>query len=285
MNSRLLRPPHPLVFPPASTAPAFNVFNAESILGVLSATVASSHPIYLQTSASTVRCFSPHALAAMVHALLPASLRPLVRLHLDHCSDPDLIRACLDAGWSSVMIDASADPLASNVRRTSEIVALAKPYHALVEGEIGVVGGEEDGFESYGAPDAIPALHDVLRFIDDSGADLVAVGAGTRHGHYSDHPCSLHHHILEAVHLARPHTPLVLHGGTGIPLDDVARAVRSGGIRKLNISTAIKDAWLASQQAHLASPNPHRIIDSVQNSIAAVHESALTVIHFLSSIQ
>ena len=113
MNSRLLRPPHPLVFPPASTAPAFNVFNAESILGVLSAAAASSHPIYLQTSASTVRCFSPHALAAMVHALLPVSLRPLVRLHLDHCSDPDLIRACLDAGWSSVTLRGTAERIQS----------------------------------------------------------------------------------------------------------------------------------------------------------------------------
>lgn len=273
------------MFPPATTAPAFNIFNAETISGVLSAATSANHPIYLQTSASTVRTFSPPALAGIVNALLPPPLRPLVRLHLDHCSDPDLIRACLDAGWHSVMIDASADPLPLNIRRTSEIVALAKPYHALVEGEIGIVGGEEDGFESYGAPDAIPQLHDVLRFIDDSGADLVAVGAGTRHGHYSDHPCSLHHHILEAVHLARPATPLVLHGGTGIPPNDVARAVRSGGIRKLNISTAIKDAWLASQQAHLASPHPHRIIDGIQNSIAAVRESALTVIHFLSSIQ
>lgn len=273
------------MFPPSTTAPAFNIFNAESILGVLSAAESTNQPIYLQTSASTVRCYSPKPLAAMVHALLPPALRPLVRLHLDHCSDPDLIRACLDAGWLSVMIDASSDPLPTNIRRTSEIVALAKPYHALVEGEIGVVGGEEDGFDSYGAPDAIPLLHDVLHFIDNSGADLVAVGAGTRHGHYSDHPCSLHHLILETVHLARPDTPLVLHGGTGIPHDDVARAVRSGGIRKLNISTAIKDAWLASQQAHLASPHPHRIINSIQNSIAAVHESALTVIHFLSSIK
>lgn len=72
--------------------------------------------------------------------------------------------------------------------------------------------------------------------------------------------------------------------GTGIPHFDIARAVRSGSIRKQHISTALKDAWLSSQQAHLAPSHPLRVISAVQNSIAAVRESALTVIHFSSSL-
>ncbi len=271
------RPPLP------RAAIAFNVFNAETILGVAAAVQESSAAAYLQTSASTVKAYGATALAGMIHALIPADIRRRIVLHLDHCDTDSMFRDCLVAGWDSIMIDASSRPLAENIRRTREIVILAREYGALAEGEIGVVGGDEDGFASYASGDVKPAPDDVLRFMDETGANLIAVGVGTKHGHY-EQPCEVDQVLLEAVHRARPDAALVLHGGSGIPENQIRAAVQRGGIRKINISTEIKDAWLGAQRAHLAGTDPHKVIAGVQSAIAAVKQTALAKIHLLQSI-
>ncbi len=271
--------------PPSSLPPAaiaFNIFNAETILGVAAAVRGSGLPVYLQTSASTVRCYGAAALAGMIHALIPADIRRLIILHLDHCDTDTLFRDCLEAGWNSVMIDASARPLEENILRTRGVVAMAHEYGAFAEGEIGVVGGEEDGFEAYASDKVKPAPEDVLRFIDETGADLVAVGVGTRHGHY-EQACQVDQPLLEAVHRARPAAALVLHGGSGIPEEQLRASVQRGGIRKINISTEIKDAWLSSQRTHLEGAQPHQVIAGVKLAIAAVYQTALTKMNLLAS--
>jgi fructose/tagatose bisphosphate aldolase len=146
------------------------------------------------------------------------------------------------------------------------------------------VGGEEDGFENYAGANVRPALHDVVRFIDETGAALVAVGVGTKHGHYDPAAgCAVDQALLEAVHAARPAAPLVLHGGSGIPDDQLRAAVRRGGIRKINISTEIKEAWLDAQRAHLAGANPHKVVDGVKSAVAAVRQAALVKMNLLAS--
>ena len=260
---------------------AFNVFNAETIAGVVAAVQETGACAYIQTSASTVMSWGAPALSGMINALIPADIRGRIVLHLDHCDTDLLFRDCLEAGWDSIMIDASSRPLAENIRRTREVVIMAGEFGALAEGEIGVVGGDEDGFESYASGDAKPAPDDVLRFIDETGADLIAVGVGTKHGHY-EQPCEVDQPLLEAVHRARPGAALVLHGGSGIPEDQLRAAVQHGGIRKINISTEIKEAWLGAQRAHLASADPSKVIAGVQSAIAAVKQSALTKIRLLN---
>lgn len=261
---------------------AFNVFNAETVLGVVAAVQESGAAAYLQTSAATVKVYGAAALAGMINALIPADSRRRILLHLDHCDANNIFRDCLEAGWDSVMIDASSRPLAENIRRTREVVVMAKDFGALAEGEIGVVGGDEDGFESYASVGARPARDEVLRFIDETGADLIAVGVGTKHGQY-EQPCEVDQPLLEAVHRARPGAALVLHGGSGIPEDQLRASVQRGGIRKINISTEIKDAWLGAQRAQLAGPDPHKVIAGVQSAIAAVKQTALAKIHLLHS--
>lgn len=272
-------PPRP---PLPRAAIAFNVFNAETILGVAAAVQESGATAYLQTSASTVKAYGAAVLAGMITALIPHDVRRRIVLHLDHCDTDSMFRDCLAAGWDSIMIDASSRPLAENIRRTREIVVLAKGYGALVEGEIGVVGGDEDGFESYASGDAKPAPDEVLRFMDETGADLIAVGVGTKHGHY-EQPCEVDQSLLEAVHRARPDAALVLHGGSGIPENQLRPAVQRGGIRKINISTEIKEAWLGAQRAHLNGADPHKVIAAVQSAIAAVKHTSLAKIHLLQS--
>lgn len=261
---------------------AFNVFNAETILGVVAAIAETGYAAYMQTSVSTVKAYGAASLAGMIGALVPAQIRSLIVLHLDHCDSDDMFRACLAAGWDSIMVDASARPLEENIRRTREVAALAREYHAHAEGEIGVVGGDEDGWESYAGSDAIPAPNEVLRFVDACGAGLIAVGVGTKHGHY-EQPCQVDQALLESVHAARPHAALVLHGGSGIPEDQLRVAVQRGGIRKINISTEIKDAWLGAQREHLAGADPHKVIAGVQGAIAAVKAVAVSKMNLLAS--
>lgn len=254
-------------------AVAFNVFNAETLLGVAAAMRQSGLPAILQTSSSTVKAYGAGCLAGMVAALLGPELRRRTVLHLDHCDTDSLFLECLEAGWDSVMIDASARPLEENIRRTRSVVLLAHSFGALVEGEIGVVGGDEDGFEVYAGDAGRTALEDVLQFIDGTGVDLVAVGVGTKHGHYET-PVNIDQTLLEAVHTARPGAALVLHGGSGIPESQLRDAVLRGGIRKVNISTEIKDAWLSAVQAHLDSSDPHKVIAAVKLAESAVCKAA-----------
>ena len=268
--------------PHVHAAVAFNVFNAETILGVVQAVQEASSPAYIQTSASTVKFYGAAPLSGMINALIPAEIRHRILLHLDHCDSDAIFRNCLEAGWDSIMIDASSLPLTENIRRTREIVLLAREFGALAEGEIGVVGGDEDGFAAYASSDKKPAPDEVLRFIDETGADLIAVGVGTKHGHY-EQPCEVDQALLEAVHRARPETALVLHGGSGIPEAQLRAAVQRGGIRKINISTEIKDAWLGAQRAYLASSDPHKVIGGVQSAIAAVQQLALSKVNLLAS--
>jgi len=261
---------------------AFNVFNAETILGVVQAVAESGHAAYLQTSASTVKAWGAAALGGMIAALIPGQMRSRIVLHLDHCDDDALFRDCLAAGWDSIMIDASRHPLEENIRRTREVVALARAAGAYAEGEIGAVGGDEDDFASYAGPDAKPAAASVVRFIDETGADLCAVGVGTKHGPY-DTPCQVDQLLLEQVHAARPGAALVLHGGSGIPGEQLRAAVRRGGVRKINISTEIKDAWLSALRAHGSSRDPYKVIAGVQSAAAAVKQTALTKMNLLAS--
>jgi ketose-bisphosphate aldolase len=261
---------------------AFNVFNAETILGVAAAVAETGWPAFMQTSASTVRSYGAAALGGMIRALVPASVRPHIVLHLDHCDSDAMFRDCLEAGWDSIMVDASARPLEENIRRTGAVAAMANARGVFAEGEIGVVGGDEDGWESYAGGGVRPALAEVLRFIDESGAHLIAVGVGTKHGHYDD-PCQVDQPLLEAIHAARPDTALVLHGGSGIPEDQLRAAVQRGGVRKLNISTDIKDAWLDAQRRHLASADPHKVVAGVEGAVAAVKSVALSKMNLLAS--
>ena len=263
-------------------AAAFNIFNAETILGVAQAVAETKTPVFMQTSASTVKYYGASVLAGMIRSLVPPSVLPDVFLHLDHCDSDAMFRDCLDAGWDSIMVDASARPLEENIRRTREEVEMAAACGAWAEGEIGVVGGDEDGWESYAGAEVRPSLRDVLRFMDETGVTLAAVGVGTKHGHY-DSPCQVDQALLETIHAARPGAALVLHGGSGIPDDQLRAAVTRGGIRKVNISTEVKDAWLGAQRAHLASADPHKVIAGVSGAVAAVKAAAAAKIRFLSS--
>lgn len=242
---------------------AVNIFNFDS-LRVLSETFeAANIPVIAQVSARFFRTHSPEAVVGWKAALGNRRLW----LHLDHCPDLVLLRACAKAGFDSVMFDGSALPLRENIARSSEATKVVRRLkkRVLVECEIGHVGGVEDGIGSEERRGGIPRVDDVVDYHRQVQPDLLAVGFGNMHGHYrGDEFFDLE--LMKAVARSLPNVPLVLHGGSGMHLAVVKRLV-SGGHCKLNISTDLKVAWMASLREAGAKGSPLEACDFMEHSL------------------
>jgi len=220
---------------------AFNVFNPATVRGVFGAAEDAAVPVIFQLSQSLVTRYGVAYCVEMVE-WASRSYSVEYAVHLDHGTDPDLIRKAIASGFTSVMFDGSAMPLEENITNTREISSHARQAGVTLEGEIGVIGGEEDGVEN--STSALPTPQDVGRFAVESGVDMVAAAIGTRHGHYGDGKPRLDFELLArcAETIDRP---LVLHGGTGLSIEQIGRCV-SHGIQKINVSTLIKETYCAT---------------------------------------
>ena len=157
--------------------------------------------------------------------------------HLDHCMDERLITSCINWGFDSVMYDGSAFSINENISNTKEIVALANSKGVLVEGEVGIVGGVEDGFGGGGS--SIFNLDDALSFYNESGVDLLALGIGNAHGVYVTNE-SVDVNLLSIFQeRLQIKSCLVLHGATGLDDDQIMNAIKYGVV-KVNFSTELK---------------------------------------------
>ena len=214
---------------------SFSIANMEMVRGVVKAAEEAKAPIILQIAEvrlnhSPLALIGPLMLAAAKQAQVP------VAVHLDHGTTLGCIKHALELGFTSVMFDGSHLPLEENIRLTKEVVAMAKPYGAAVEAEIGCVGGSEDGSEDIAMRCTDPAQ--AKRFAEETGVDALAVAIGNAHGNYKETP-HLRFDILEKVR-ENVACPLVLHGGTGILPEEFKQCFRCG-IKKINIATATFD--------------------------------------------
>ena len=170
--------------------------------------------------------------AAMVKAMIETlNITVPVALHLDHGSYEGA-KACIEAGFSSIMFDGSHYAIDENVAKTTELVELAHSKGLSIEAEVGSIGGEEDGVIGAGEI-ADPAE---CKKIADLGVDFLAAGIGNIHGKYPANWKGLDFEALEKIHEATNGIPLVLHGGTGIPADMIKKAI-SLGVSKINVNT------------------------------------------------
>lgn len=211
---------------------SFSVANLETVLGIVKAAEETRSPIILQIAQvrlnhSPLDLIGPLMLAAAKKASVP------VAVHLDHGTTIDCIEQALGLGFTSVMFDGSHLPLEENIEMTKKVVALAKPFGAAVEAEIGCVGGSEDGSKDIAVNCTDPKQ--ARLFFESTNVDALAIAIGNAHGLYKDEP-KLRFDILEKVASTVP-VPLVLHGGTGISPSDFIRC-RENGIKKINIATA-----------------------------------------------
>lgn len=229
---------------------AFNIFNSLTAGAVIETAEDLCTPVILQTSMGTVRTVGAGLLSRMIQALRSGVRVPVI-LHLDHCRDLDLLRECVDNGWDSVMIDASSLPFDENVALTRKAREYAARHGVGVEAEIGVISGVEEDISAQSAVGT--NYEDAIRFLQETGVDALAPSIGTAHGIYRT-SVNLNYELLR--HLAdTAGVPMVVHGGTGLSQKQFAELIDCGAA-KINVSTAIKHAYLDSARAFLTSrPN------------------------------
>ena len=225
---------------------AFSVGNMEMVIGAVRAAEETGTPIILQIAEkrlaqSPLELMAPMMVSAAKNAKVP------VAVHLDHGLTVDCVRAALDFGFTSVMLDASLLPFEENISLTRTVRALADRTGATVESELGVVGGNEGDSAEHKIQCTDPGLAE--RFVRETGIDCLAVAIGNAHGNYPVLP-ELRFDVLEEIH-KRVSVPLVLHGGTGISPEQFRRAITLG-IRKINIATASFDALAKAAKDYTA---------------------------------
>ncbi len=251
---------------------AFNILNELTAAAVVARCEELGAPVILQTSVGTVKQIGVKRIAGFLRALGQNAAVP-VAIHLDHCKDLPLAKACVDAGWTSVMVDASHCPLAENIAQTKEIADYAKGKNVSVEGELGAIGGVEDDIVVQEGDERLAGVADSVAYTEGTGIDIFAPAIGTAHGLYKGEPKLDFDRFVEIRDAVAQ--PLVVHGGTGLA-DDVFRKLVSLGAAKINISTAIKHAYLGGVREFLeANPgegNPLKLDAFVAQKVGEVTE-------------
>lgn len=223
---------------------ATNFYNLETLQGVVEAAQAAGTPIILQLTRSSLDYMGlPVAIRLATSMLRQYGIEGWI--HLDHGDSYDLAAQCLDAGFDSVMIDASEKPFDVNVRLTRRVVKLAEEYDANVEAELGYVAklGQQTDVVAFTEPD------DARRFVEETGVHALAVAIGSAHGFYKSEPRLDLDRLAEIRRVTD--AALVLHGGSGIPPDTLREAIRRG-ICKINLATEIKNIFMKTLKNKLA---------------------------------
>ena len=216
---------------------AFNTNNLEWATSILDAAEELQSPLIIQCTGGAAKWQTSYRVVADIvrNLLEDKNITVPVALHLDHGSYDDVFK-CIEAGFSSVMYDGSHEAdFETNLRRTAEVVKAAHAKGISVEAEVGGIGGTEDGITAKGEL-ADPAQ---CKAIADLGVDFLACGIGNIHGIYPDNWEGLSFPQLEAIKAEVGDLPLVLHGGTGIPVDQIKKAINLG-ISKINVNTDLQ---------------------------------------------
>ncbi len=224
-----------------------NINNLEWIKGALQAAEEVRSPIILGVSegAGKYMCGYKTVTAMVKAAVEEMKITVPVALHLDHGSFEGA-KACIEAGFSSVMFDGSHYSIEENIEKTKEIVTYAHSLGITVEGEVGSIGGEEDGVMGRGD---IASAEECAQ-LASLGIDLLAAGIGNIHGKYPDNWAGLDFDALAEIQKAVPDMPLVLHGGTGIPEEMIKKAI-SLGVSKINVNTECQLSFAAATREYV----------------------------------
>ena len=220
----------------------FNINNLEWTKSILLTAEELKSPVILGVSEGAGKYMTGYkTVAAMVSAMVEdLGITVPVALHLDHGSYEGA-KACIEAGFSSIMFDGSHYPIDENIAKTKELVAICDEKGISLEAEVGSIGGEEDGVVGKGEC----ADPDECKMVADLGVTMLAAGIGNIHGKYPENWEGLSFDTLDAIQAKTGDMPLVLHGGTGIPEDMIKKAI-SLGVAKINVNT---ECQLAFQEA------------------------------------
>ncbi|MBN1326259.1 class II fructose-bisphosphate aldolase family protein [Candidatus Falkowbacteria bacterium] len=262
--------------------PAFNIYNLETVLGVLRAAKKLKSPVIIAVSESNIRYAGLNAVYSTVEGIIKDIDKNLpVILHLDHGSDFNLIKDCIEVGFNSIQIDASKYKLNKNIQITKQVVEYAHKYKIFVEGELGAMQGGH-GIVSGLFKGKIPLadINEIKQFIKETNIDSLAPAVGTVHGMFKNEKIDFK--LLKQIR-KETNKYLVLHGGSGVPVSQIKKAVKAG-INKVNIGTEIKVAFTNTiRDVSIKNKNetdPRKILIP---AIDKVEQVSLKVIKILNS--
>ena len=258
---------------------AFNVNNMEMIQAIVEATNECRSPVILQVSAGARKYANPVYLRHLVEAAVETTDIPIA-MHLDHGADFEICKSSIDGGFTSVMIDASSKPWEENIAITKKVVEYAHAHGVVVEAELGKLAGIEDDVHVADHDAMFTSPDEVEEFTSRTGIDSLAIAIGTSHGAYKFKPGQdpkLRIDILEEIGRRLPGFPIVLHGASSVPQDQVAIVNQYGGsmpnaigipeselkkaaalaVCKINIDSDLRVAFTAAIRKHLAENPSH----------------------------
>jgi fructose-bisphosphate aldolase, class II len=219
---------------------AFNVHGLESILGVADAALVSKSPAIIQVSEGAIKYMGLKPLTHLVTTVAKNVAAPVpIALHLDHGRNLDYVFGCIDAGFSSVHIDASHLPLDENIRLTKQVVEFAHTKNVWVQGEVGAIMGGHGVISGELKDIPIAKAKEVEQFVKETKVDTIAAAIGTAHGVYDNEDIIID--LLRKIKKAT-NKPFVLHGGSGVATEKIIEAIKNG-VNIINIGSDIKIAF------------------------------------------
>ncbi|CAM5339953.1 fructose-bisphosphate aldolase [Streptomyces avidinii] len=257
---------------------AFNIITLEHAEAVVAGAESAGLPVVLQLSENAVKFRGGQLLPIARAALAVAEAAGVpVGLHLDHVKSTELLRQAVDAGFSSVMYDAAHLPYAENLDATRSAADWAHVNGLWIEAELGEVGGKNGAAPlDPHAPGARTDPDEARRFVADSGVDALAVAIGSSHA-MTSRTAALDHALLGRL-AKTVDVPLVLHGSSGLPDGELAAAV-AGGIRKVNIGTALNVAMTEAIRAHLTPADPRPYLTAARTAMTATAVAMISALN------
>ena len=265
---------------------AFNVTDLLQFEAVVDAAVETKSPVIIQTSVKPSQFLGTKVMVAIYRELASSAPVP-VCLHLDHCTDVAYCKTCADAGYTNIMIDASKQPYEENIRQTKEVADYCHKIGGIsVEGELGTVGGVEDQVKVAEDEAQLANPQQSVEFCERTGVDIFAPAIGTAHGVYKTKNPKIDTERMATIHKMLNgngiKTPLVVHGGTGLPEETIKKLLAAGGA-KFNVSTELKrtliDAKFEYISAHRDEYDPGKLDKFVRDA------TRKAVIHWMEMVE
>ena len=256
--------------------PAFNVYNMETVMGVLKAAEEMKAPIIMQVYPRLMKEEAGYFLSPVIIAAAKKATVP-VCFHLDHGPTELETTRSIQYGATGIMLDGSTLPFEENIALTKRVSEICSYAGIQVEGELGHVGTTNDD-----SMDEFTTAEDAKRFIEETGVSCLAVAVGTAHGRYKKPP-KLDIERIKEIRKATNNAALVLHGGSGVPDEEIKKAV-AAGIRKMNFATDICYSFLDTCLEELTKPDRAIAIDNfMKKPIEAVKEFCITRIKLVGA--
>ncbi len=265
---------------------AFNITDLLQFEAVIDAAVETKSPVIVQTSVKPSKFLGTKMMVAIYRTLAESAPVP-VCLHLDHCTEVDYCKKCADAGYTNIMIDASKQPFEENIRQTKEVVDYCHSVGNIsVEGELGTVGGVEDQVKVAEDEAQLANPKQSVEFVERTGVDIFAPAIGTAHGVYKTKNPKVDFERMATIHKMLNgngiKTPLVVHGGTGLPDDYIEKLLAAGGA-KFNVSTELKHTLIDTKWEYI---NAHRDeYDPGKLDVAVRDATRKVVMHWMEKLK